>query len=155
MTTYPFQPDYLNELTEPQVLTFKEFNDLIKEMSNNNSRTTSGTQTAFEFARSSSPKYMLSNIEAAILRSSSPIKIKEGEEIEVNGQRGIWANKIEQMNWSGDIPLKDYQINQDNHPEIIKKTFKRHLEYVQELAIRYLKPPTPPTPGEIIIKFEC
>jgi hypothetical protein len=154
MTTYPFQPDYLNELTEPQVLTFKEFNDLIKEMSNNNSRTTSGTQTAFEFARSSSPKYMLSNIEAAILRSSSPIKIKEGEEIEVNGQRGIWANKIEQMNWSGDIPLKDYQINQDNHPEIIKKTFKRHLEYVQELAIRYLKPPTPPTPGEIIIKFE-
>ena len=29
------------------------------------------------------------------------------------------------------------------------------LEYVQELAVRYLRPPTPPAPGEIVITQEA
>ncbi|RMZ99412.1 hypothetical protein BpHYR1_046756, partial [Brachionus plicatilis] len=37
----------------------------------------------------------LSEIEQAILRSSDPISVNESEEITVNGQRGIWANKAE------------------------------------------------------------
>jgi hypothetical protein len=210
MSSYPFNTDYFNDMTtEPQVLTFKEFNDLIKVMSNNNSRTTSGThqasqtpppqpqtqpqtpqsqtpaqsiyhnynhnhnhpaqslpppppllhkqhQTPFSFARSSSPKYaVLSDMEAAILRSSSPIHINSTEEITVNGERGIWANKNEELNWRGELPITDYLINQDHNPEVIKKNLKRQFEYVQELAIRYLKPPTPPQPGEIIIKLEA
>jgi hypothetical protein len=28
------------------------------------------------------------------------------------------------------------------------------LEYVQEMTVRYLRPPTPPEPGEIVIKLE-
>jgi hypothetical protein len=29
------------------------------------------------------------------------------------------------------------------------------LEYIQELAVRYLRPATPPPPGDIVIKQEC
>lgn len=162
MSQYPFNTDYFNDMTEPQLLTFKEFNDLIKVMSVTNSRTSTMTNqvanqqaSAFSFARSSSPKCaVLSEMEAAILRSTSPIEINETEEIEINGQRGIWLNKCEQIGWRGEIPLTEYSINQDQNPEVIKKNIRKQLDYVQELAIRYLKPPTPPSPGEIIIKLE-
>ena len=97
----------------------------------------------------------LSQMETAILRSQIPIEINETEEITVLGERGIWANKDEVVQWQGVIPITQYVINEDQHPEIITKKSTQHLEYVQELAIRYLRPPTPPTPGEIIITQEA
>ena len=39
----------------------------------------------------------------------------------------------------------------DSNPEIINKRTLQQIEYIQELAIRYLRPPTPPAPGEIVI----
>ena len=96
----------------------------------------------------------LSAVETAILRSSVPIEIGEGEEIVVNGNRGIWANKAESINWKGPLPLSQYAINSDSNPEVITKKSRQHLVYQQEVAIRYLRPPTPPSPGEIIIQQE-
>ena len=96
----------------------------------------------------------LSKIEEAILRSANPIEIDESEEIEILGQKGIWANKEEVQNWRGPVPISQYCLNEDDYPEIITKKSNQNLEYVQELAIRYLKPPTPPLPGEIIITQE-
>ncbi len=49
---------------------------------------------------------ILSSVEAAILRSTIPIDIVETEEITVNGQRGIWANRAETINWKGVIPIR-------------------------------------------------
>ena len=97
---------------------------------------------------------LLSEIEAAILRSSEPVVINETDEIEVNGHRGIWANKAEVVNWRGEIPISEYLINEDANPEIITKRSQQILEYLQEIAIRYLRPPTPPAPGEIVITQE-
>jgi hypothetical protein len=97
----------------------------------------------------------LSQIETAILRSQIPIEINETEEITVLGERGIWANRAEVVEWRGVIPINQYVINEDQNPEIITKKSSQQLEYVQELAIRYLRPPTPPTPGEIIITQEA
>lgn len=94
----------------------------------------------------------LSEIEQSIIRSNQPIQINESEEITVNGQRGIWANRAEVANWRGVIPINQYVINEDANPEIITKRSNQTLDYVQELAIRYLRPPTPPAPGEIIIQ---
>jgi hypothetical protein len=94
----------------------------------------------------------LSEIENSIIRSNQPIQINESEEITVNGQRGIWANRAEVVNWRGVIPITQYVINEDANPEIITKRSNQTLDYVQELAIRYLRPPTPPAPGEIIIQ---
>ena len=81
----------------------------------------------------------LSAVEAAILRSSVPIDITDAEEININGQRGIWANKSESANWKGPVPLGNYAINEDANPEIITKKSKQHLIYQQEVAIRYLR----------------
>ena len=96
----------------------------------------------------------LSEVEQAILRSTVPININEIEEITVLGQRGIWANKNEVVNWKGVYPLNQYVINEDDNPEIITKRSQETLTYIQELAIRYLRPPTPPPPGEILIVQE-
>jgi hypothetical protein len=95
----------------------------------------------------------LSEIESAILRSTMPLDMNETEEITVNGERGILLNKNEIANWRG-IPLSQYAINDDPNPEIIRKQTDQKLTYHQEVAIRYLRPPTPPAPGEIIIQQE-
>lgn len=63
-------------------------------------------------------------------------------------------NKEEVQNWRGEISIDKYLINEDANPEIITKRVDRSIEYVQELAIRYLRPPTPPAPGEIVITME-
>ncbi|RNA22290.1 hypothetical protein BpHYR1_026731 [Brachionus plicatilis] len=104
--------------------------------------------TSLSSSKPSNNEY-LSQIEQAILRSNEPISIGETEEISVNGHRGIWANKSEVINWQGD--LAKYDINEDTNPAILNKKTSQTLDYVQELAIRYLRPPTPPAPGEIII----
>jgi hypothetical protein len=105
-------------------------------------------------ASASTPVTYLSEVEAAILRSSVPINVNETEEITVLGQRGIWANKSEVANWKGVIPISQYAINEDGTPQVITKRTEQTLTYIQELAIRYLRPPTPPAPGEILITQE-
>ena len=79
---------------------------------------------------------LLSQIEQAILRSNVPIDINETEEITVNGQRGIWANKSEVVNWRGLISIAQYQINEDSNPEIITKRSSQQVEYIQELGYK-------------------
>ncbi len=53
------------------------------------------------------------------------------------------------------MAISEYLINEDSNPEIINKRTSQQIEYIQELAIRYLRPPTPPAPGEIIITQEA
>jgi len=91
----------------------------------------------------------------SILRSLNPIEVNETEEISVFGNKGVWVNKAEVMNWRGDLSINEYVINEDANPEVIMKRIDRSIEYVQELAIRYLRPPTPPAPGDIVITMEA
>lgn len=93
-------------------------------------------------------------IEKEILRSRSPIELKDCEEISVLGERGIWANKSEILNWSGPIPISQYKLNEDNRPEHIIKTIHNPVRYTQNISIKYLKPPTLPPHGDLIIKKE-
>jgi hypothetical protein len=95
-----------------------------------------------------------SQVEEAILQSNSPISLNEDEQITINGQTGIWANKQESIGWTGSTPIHEYLINEDKNPEIIRKKTQHELEYVQDVAIRYLRPHTPEDYGEIIIKEE-
>jgi hypothetical protein len=54
-----------------------------------------------------------SEIEASILRSNdTPVQIDETDELSVLGQRGIWANKSEVVNWKGPMPIEQYTINE-------------------------------------------
>merc|ERR1719223_1686095 len=63
-------------------------------------------------------------------------------------------NKAEVNAWRGDLAISEYKIYEDSNPQIINKRVEQQVEYVQELAIRYLRPPTPPAPGEIVITQE-
>ena len=97
---------------------------------------------------------ILSAIEKAILGANNPLQFNENEQLTVNGESGVWINKEEVLNWRGIIPITEYLINQDSNPEVIRKKTEQQLVYEQEVAIRYLRPPTPPPPGEIVIKQE-
>jgi hypothetical protein len=96
----------------------------------------------------------LSDVELSILKSAVPINLPESDEISVLGHRGIWANKQEVVNWRGPRPISEYPINIDDAPEVLTKRTQESITYIQELAVRYLKPPSPPPPGEIIIQQE-
>jgi len=73
-----------------------------------------------------------------MLRADEPIEVTETSAITVIGNYGVWVNREEVLNWRGDIPIENYQINEDPNPEIITKKSKQNIEYVQELAIRFL-----------------
>jgi hypothetical protein len=96
----------------------------------------------------------LSQIEQAILRAANPIEVSDSEEVTVIGQRGVWLNKAEVNSWRGDMAITEYRIHEDKNPQVIQKRYEQVFEYVQELAIRYLRPPTPPAAGEIVIVQE-
>ena len=98
----------------------------------------------------------LSNIELAILRSENPLDLNEAQNEKINfmGEESILMNQHE-IRWRGDVPINEYKINNDSNPIVIHKKVKQIVQYVQELAIRYLKPPTPPAPGEIVISMEA
>lgn len=95
-----------------------------------------------------------SKVETAILNSHEPIDINESNEICANGYKGIWANKDEIANWVGPVPLSEYPINQDPNPILIKKRSNKQFELQKKVLVRYLEPPRPRTPGEIIVKQE-
>lgn len=91
----------------------------------------------------------LSNIEASILRANFLIKTEEPEEFDVFGDElSIYNRKLKV-----EIPLSKYSLNEDKKPKIIKKKLENKLVYIQELVIRYLRPPTI-DPSEIVIKQE-
>jgi hypothetical protein len=109
-------------------------------------------------ASGSASTTFLSAVEQSILRSTQPIDVNETENLTVTfkGQQetGIWANRQEVVNWRGIVPITEYVLNEDMSPEVITKRSEQQVVYIQELAIRYLRPPTPPAPGEILIQQE-
>jgi hypothetical protein len=105
-------------------------------------------------SKSLAPSTFKSKVEQAILQSTEPIQVNETQQIQANNERGIWANKCEVCTWKGDLPIGEYPINQDCDPCLIKKKSCKKVEYTQDINIRYLKPPAPAPPGDIIIKTE-
>jgi hypothetical protein len=94
----------------------------------------------------------LSEVEVSLLNSVNPLELEESGEITVLGNRGVWTNRDEVSKFRGD--LNEYSINEDSNPQVINKKVEKSIEYIQELAVRYLKPPVQPAPGEIIIKHD-
>ncbi|CAF3871595.1 unnamed protein product [Rotaria sordida] len=51
------------------------------------------------------------------------------------------------------LPLDQYKINYDPNPIVIRKQIPVEMPtYKQQVIVRYLRPPTPPSPGPLIIK---
>lgn len=89
-----------------------------------------------------------------VLESVEPIDLVNAEPVSVLGQSGLLVNQTDLATFQGTIPLSEYPINEDPNPDIIQKHTNQQLLYTQEIAIRYLRPPTPPPPGDIIIRQE-
>lgn len=116
---------------------------------------------------SSQPSFDLefeSEIEKAILNAQDqPLDIDENEYIKVRGQTGIWLNKREVNDWeekrrrhSIQVPsIGDYELNEDPNPQIIQKKTTKKINYVQDFTLRLLRPPTPESPGDILIRQEA
>ena len=101
------------------------------------------------------PAQITSKIELDIRNSKFPIEINEPQEVvSINGVDGKWANKSECLNWHSSIPLSQYKLNQDPNPEIINKKYDTKLQHKQTVTYKYLKPPSPAQPGDLVIKQE-
>lgn len=126
-------------------------NDLLSIIGQSGFSSASFSAGASSASAGASSSEFMSEIERAIIRSTNPIDVSETEELTVIGQRGLWINRQEVQAWRGDLAITEYRIHEDNNPQIINKKVQQSIEYVQELAIRYLRPPTPPAAGEIVI----
>ena len=93
-----------------------------------------------------------SQVEASILAAANPLEFNATKQMTAAGQTGLWLNESEVLAFNGN--LAEYAFVEDANPQVVTKKVQQQLEYVQELAIRYLRPPTPPAPGEIVIQLE-
>jgi hypothetical protein len=153
--TYHFSPQTKNRVcNHPNSMFFQSNESFIRY---NSFQNFSHLHRSSTFNTTKTEPDQLSKVEEELLKSKEPIEFpieNSNEEIEVLGEKGIWLNKNESFNWHGSVPLCNYEINQDKRPQIIYKKSNCELNYIQELAIRYLRPPTPPKPGDVVIVQE-
>ena len=106
-------------------------NDLVRlSRSSGSPRAASNVAQAQKQHQVASRGAFVSEIEQQILRGQAPVQLNEFEEITVNGERGLWTNKVESANWRGQIPIEQYPINQDTNPEIITKRTAQNVEVI-------------------------
>jgi hypothetical protein len=63
------------------------------------------------------------------------------------------SNTSDQLaNQTISINNNEYPLNQDSNPEHVRRHNNDRITYRQDVAIRYLQPPTPPPPAPVIIR---
>jgi hypothetical protein len=92
-----------------------------------------------------------SAIERAVIQAKQPIESQEREQITAGQFTGTLLNRQEIQQFRGPIPLEQYRINDDQNPEVVRKRIEK-VRYQQEVAVRYLNPPQPQKPGDLIIR---
>ena len=103
-----------------------------------------------------------SEVEETILNSANPLLLIDTEPKVMDqtcnntSEKGIAItgelNQSEIDKWASQLPIDDYPLNDDPSPKLIRKKPQQNLEYIQEIAVRYLRPPSLPEPGEIVIR---
>jgi len=102
-------------------------------------------------ARSASQGQGKSQIAEQVINAKQPIQTNAREQVQAGQFQGLYLNKSEVDAFRGDIPIEQYQINEDPNPEVIKKRLDK-LRYTQEVATRWLNPPPAPKPGNLIVR---
>lgn len=96
-------------------------------------------------------------MQEAILNSRAPLPADESSSatVRVGGVdiTGTWINRDECLSWRGPIPLEKYKINTSS-ATIINKNLNHTYDQIQNISVKYLKPPPLPPAGDIIIKHE-
>jgi len=96
-----------------------------------------------------------SALEQRILASNEPVTTNETQTITVNGISGIHANASETAGWrsSEGRTVADYAFLNDPNPQVVRRRAGK-VRQVQEVEVKFLKPPQPPTPPPIQIVKE-
>jgi len=63
-------------------------------------------------------------------------------------------NNCTEADLASPLPLDKYRLNEDPCPIVVRKKPCDKVQYVQNINVRYLKPPEPPKSGDIVIR-EC
>ena len=94
-----------------------------------------------------------SPMQEAVLISKTPVNADESATatVRIGGVdiTGHWINRDECLNWRGPIPIERYRINTDS-AAIINKNLNQTYDQIQNISIKYLKPP-PLKPAGILI----
>lgn len=61
-------------------------------------------------------------------------------------------NRCQPHDFACPLPLDQYRLHDDPNPEIIHKKPTERINYTQNVAVRYLKPPAPAPAGDIVIQ---
>jgi hypothetical protein len=70
-----------------------------------------------------------------------------------SSQQSSSFNTVDQLvNQQYRTDINQYQLNEDPNPEHIRRQNNDRVTYRQDVAIRYLQPPTPPPPGPVIVR---
>ena len=48
----------------------------------------------------------------------------------------------------------NYELNKDLNPHIVHLNLNRQVNLIRKLVVQYLRPPTPPSPGPIVITIK-
>jgi hypothetical protein len=103
--------------------------DLITLTRNSIRERTPSVQNQQQKQQNNSESPYLTLAEKRILGGNALSTLNEvDEEINVNGERGLWINKCEANEWKGPIPLDQYPINHDSNPEIITKRTEQKVD---------------------------
>lgn len=99
-----------------------------------------------------SPTCYRSQVEEAVVNATmSPPCFNATDYVQVGPYSGLQLNKDEEAKFSGPVPVHAYPINQDPNPDVIRKP-SCPVKYKQQVATRYLKPPTPMPHGDLVIR---
>ena len=86
---------------------------------------------------------------ATITRYGEDTSIKQliQSGISFAGNPALEDQEIQAITAKATPDVKDYPINIDHNPELVVRPNTQRLTYKQDIAVRYLKPATPPPPG--------
>ncbi|UJR20512.1 hypothetical protein I4U23_023640 [Adineta vaga] len=106
-----------------------------------------------QLSRSDSREYYYQD---GAFESSGSISNRYGEDSTfrhlIDSNTAIEDQEVQALTAKATPDVKNYPINVDANPEMIVRPNTQRLTYTQDIAVRYLKPSTPPPPGPIIIR---
>lgn len=109
--------------------------------------------TEASFASASS-QHGFVHLEAAQRASSSnAIDQLVNQQYQRNGSSSDIDQSVNhQYHRTASTDMHQYPINEDPTPEHVRRGNNDRITYRQDVAIRYLQPPTPPPPGPVIVR---
>ncbi|CAF1090067.1 unnamed protein product [Rotaria sordida] len=128
-------------ITYSNVFTTNAYNNDADQLSRSGSREYYYRDGGIELSTSTTDRYLEDSTIKQLIQSNASYTntIAEDEEVKALTARAT-------------PDVKNYPINVDPNPELIVRPNTQRLTYKQDIAVRYLKPNTPPPPGPIIIR---